>query len=66
MAIVKGQKLCASPLKAMDLRGGAALTVAALGADGVSELSGIHYIERGYVDLDKMLTQLGADIKKTN
>ena len=66
VAIVKGQKLCASPLKAMDLRGGAALTVAALGAVGVSELSGIHYIERGYVDLDKMLSELGADIKKTN
>ena len=42
----------------------AALTVAALGADGVSEISGIHYIERGYVDLDKMFSALGADIKK--
>ena len=66
VAIVKGQKLRASHIKAMDLRGGAALTVAALGADGVSELSGIHYIERGYVNLDKMFSALGADIKKTN
>ncbi len=66
VAIIKGQKLCGAHVRAMDLRGGAALTVAALGADGVSEISGIHYIERGYVDLDKMFSALGADIKKTN
>jgi len=64
VAIIKGQKLCGAHIRAMDLRGGAALTVAALGAKGVSELSGIHYIERGYVNLDKMLCELGADIVK--
>jgi len=37
-----------------------------LGADGVSEICGINFIERGYVDLDKMFCQLGADIVKTN
>lgn len=66
VAIIKGQKLSGAHVRAMDLRGGAALTVAALGAEGVSEISGIHYIERGYVDLDKMFSALGADIKKTN
>ena len=66
VAIIKGQKLCGASVKAMDLRGGAALTVAALGADGVSEICGINFIERGYVDLDKMFCQLGADIVKTN
>ena len=65
VAIIKGQKLCGAHIRAMDLRGGAALTVAALGADGMSELTGIHYIERGYVNLDEMLRNLGADIIKT-
>ena len=66
VAIIKGQQLSGAGIRAMDLRGGAALTVAALGAEGVSELSGISYIERGYVDLDKMFSALGAEIKKTN
>ena len=65
VAIIKGQKLNGAHIRAMDLRGGAALAVAALGAEGVSELSGIHYIERGYVNLDQMLRDLGADIIKT-
>lgn len=64
VAIIKGQKLSGAPIRAMDLRGGAALAVAALGAEGVSELSGIHYIERGYVNLDSMLREIGADIIK--
>lgn len=64
VAIIKGGALCGAHVRAMDLRGGAALTVAALGADGQSEISGIHYIERGYVGLDGMLRDLGADIKK--
>ena len=63
VAIVKGTSLCAAHVRAMDLRGGAALTVAALGADGQSEISGIQYINRGYVQLDGMLRELGADIK---
>ena len=66
VAIIKGQKLSGAHIRAMDLRGGAALAVAALGAEGVSELSGIHYIERGYVNLDEMLHDLGADIIKTD
>ena len=64
VAIIKGGALCGAHVRAMDLRGGAALTIAALGADGESEISGVHYIERGYVNLDTMLRELGADIKK--
>lgn len=64
VAIIKGQKLCGAHIRAMDLRGGAALTVAALGAEGESVLEGINYIERGYVNLDKMLVSLGADVVK--
>ena len=66
VAIIKGQRLSGAHIRAMDLRGGAALAVAALGADGISELTGIHYIERGYVNLDEMLRDLGADIIKTD
>ena len=64
VAVVKGGKLSGAHVRAMDLRGGAALAVAALGADGQSEISGIGYIERGYVNLDSVLRELGADIKK--
>ncbi len=64
VAIIKGTKLSGAHIRAMDLRGGAALSVAALGADGESVLEGVHYIERGYVHLDKMLRELGADIIK--
>lgn len=64
VAIIKGQKLTGAHIRAMDLRGGAALAVAALGATGESELSGVHYIDRGYVDLDMMLRSIGADIKR--
>ena len=64
VAIIKGQKLSGAHIRAMDLRGGAALAVAALGAEGQSVLEGIHYIDRGYVDLCNMLRDLGADIIK--
>ncbi len=64
VAVIKGANLCGAHVRAMDLRGGAALTIAALGANGQSEISGVHYIERGYVNLDNILHQLGADIKK--
>lgn len=64
VAIIKGQKLSPAHIRAMDLRGGAALTVASLGAPGQSILEGVHYIDRGYVDLCGMLKLLGADITK--
>lgn len=52
-------------VKACDLRAGAALVVAALGAEGVSHISGLEYIDRGYQDLVAKLKSLGADIKRT-
>lgn len=64
VAIIKGQKLCGANVRAMDLRGGAALTIAALGADGESTIEGVHYIDRGYVALEKMLCDVGADIRR--
>lgn len=64
VAIIKGQSLSGAHIRAMDLRGGAALAVAALGAQGQSILEGIHYIDRGYVNLCDMLKEIGADITK--
>lgn len=64
VAIIKGQKLSGAHVRAMDLRGGAALTIAALGAAGESIVEGVHYIDRGYVALEEMLREVGADIKR--
>jgi len=47
-----------------DLRGGAALVVAALGAEGKSRITGLHHMDRGYYDLEGALTALGADIRR--
>ncbi|SFL88341.1 UDP-N-acetylglucosamine 1-carboxyvinyltransferase [Paenibacillus sp. 1_12] len=55
---LKGAKVCAT-----DLRAGAALILAALAADGETEVTGIHHIDRGYVDIAYKLQQLGADIQ---
>jgi len=62
-AIVKGvKKLSAAPVMASDLRGGAALVLAGLVAEGTTELSRIYHLDRGYVKLEEKLTSLGADI----
>lgn len=64
-AIIKGvKKLSAAPVMASDLRGGAALILAGLVADGTTELSRIYHLDRGYVNLEKKLTALGADIHR--
>ncbi len=63
-AIIKGvRKLTATNVKATDLRGGAALVVAALNAKGKTKIENIEYILRGYENLDKKLNNLGANIK---
>jgi len=64
-AIIKGVKeLSAAPVMASDLRGGAALILAGLVAEGTTELSRIYHLDRGYVKLDEKLNSLGADIKR--
>lgn len=63
-AVVRGVgRLAGAPVAAEDLRGGAALVVAALRCEGVTEISGVRHIERGYDRLDAVLSSLGADIK---
>ncbi|MEG2930767.1 MAG: UDP-N-acetylglucosamine 1-carboxyvinyltransferase [Ruthenibacterium sp.] len=65
VAVIEGvPELLAAPMHATDLRAGAALVVAALAADGVSEVDEIIHIERGYEDIVEKLQGLGADIKR--
>ena len=64
-AVVDGVKhLTGAKVKATDLRAGAALIVSALAAEGDTEISEIYHIERGYSNLERKLTALGADIEK--
>lgn len=64
-AIIKGvKKLTGANLTACDLRAGAGLVVAALMADGVSEVTNLHHIDRGYEHFDIKLQNLGAKITR--
>ena len=65
VAVVYGvPRLHGAQVRATDLRGGAALAVAALGAEGRSELTGVHHIDRGYQSLEGDLRRLGAEIRR--
>lgn len=62
-AIIEGGKLNAAKVKAADLRAGASLVIAALTVeDGVTEITGVEYIDRGYDHLVENLTNLGAEV----
>ena len=64
-AIIKGvQTLSGAPLMATDLRASASLVLAALAAKGQSIISRVYHIDRGYVDMEKKLSALGARIKR--
>ena len=63
-AIIDGvEKYTGAHLSSPDLRAGAALVIAALCAEGFSEVYDIHYIERGYEDFPEKLRRLGAEIE---
>ena len=65
VAVVSGvKKLYSAPVCAKDLRGSAALVVAALAAEGTTEIDTTEYLERGYEDLEVVLTSLGASVRK--
>lgn len=62
-AVVRGvERLSAAPVKAPDLRAGAALVLAALGAEGETVVTDAYHLERGYEDLAAKLAGLGADV----
>ena len=67
VAVVSGVPvLHGACVRATDLRGGAALAVAALCAEGESSISELHHIDRGYADLAGDFQSLGADIKRVD
>lgn len=58
-------RLFGAAVTAGDLRGGAALVLAGLNAEGQTLIDGAHHVKRGYLDIDKKFAALGADIKFT-
>ena len=65
VAVIEGvKKLRPAPLRATDLRAGAAMIMAALSADGISEVDETIHIERGYENIVEKLQLLGADIRR--
>lgn len=66
-AIIEGSKLNAAKVKATDLRAGAALVIAGLTVDdGITEVTGVEYIDRGYDNLVSNLSELGARVWREN
>ncbi len=60
------KKLMGAPIMASDIRGGAALLVAALAAEGHSVLQRVYHIDRGYEKIEDKLSALGALIRRAN
>jgi UDP-N-acetylglucosamine 1-carboxyvinyltransferase len=64
-AVIDGvDHLLGAPVMASDLRASAALVLAGLKADGVTEVSRVYHIDRGYEHLDEKLSELGAHIER--
>jgi UDP-N-acetylglucosamine 1-carboxyvinyltransferase len=64
-AVIKGvDQLHGAPVMASDLRASAALVLAGLKAEGVTEVSRVYHIDRGYEHLDEKLSELGAEIER--
>ena len=64
-AVVRGrERLSGAPVTAHDIRAGAALVLAGLAADGVTEVSEVHHVDRGYEGFVPKLQALGADVQR--
>ncbi len=64
-AVVRGrERLSGAPVRATDIRAGAGLVIAGLCADGVTEVSHVHHIDRGYPDFVADLRALGAQVER--
>ena len=62
--IKRVQRLTGAPVMASDLRASAALVLAGLTAEGITEVSRVYHIDRGYEHLDDKLSELGAQIER--
>ena len=64
VAVIEGvDKLTGAPVRACDLRAGAAMVIAGLAAEGVTEVDNVQHIERGYEDIVGKLSRVGAQIQ---
>ncbi|MFA7235008.1 MAG: UDP-N-acetylglucosamine 1-carboxyvinyltransferase [Terrimicrobiaceae bacterium] len=64
-AVIRGvEKLSGAPVMASDLRASAALVLAGLQAEGVTEVNRVYHIDRGYESIDEKLNSLGAEIER--
>ncbi len=66
-AVVKGvAQLSGAPVEAPDIRAGAGLVIAGLGAAGETEIIGLEYVDRGYERLTETLSELGAQVQRSS
>ena len=64
-AVIRGVPLLsAAPVRALDLRAGAAMALAGLAADGTTEIADAYHIDRGYEGFEGKLASLGADVRR--
>jgi len=64
-AVIRGvERLSAAPVRALDIRAGAAMVIAALATDGVTEVEDMYHVDRGYQDFEAKLTALGAEVRR--
>jgi UDP-N-acetylglucosamine 1-carboxyvinyltransferase len=64
-AVIRGvERLSSAPVRALDIRAGAAMVIAALAAEGTTEISDMFYVDRGYEDLEGRLASLGAEVHR--
>jgi UDP-N-acetylglucosamine 1-carboxyvinyltransferase len=66
-AVIHGvNKLCGAPVMATDLRASASLVIAGLVARGLTEISRVYHLDRGYENMEEKLSKLGADIQRVD
>ncbi len=64
-AVIRGvERLSGAPVRAVDIRAGAAMVIAALCAEGETEISDIHHLDRGYEEMEAKLGALGAEVRR--
>ena len=64
-AVIRGvERLSAAPVRALDIRAGAAMVVAALSAEGVTEIADMYHVDRGYEDFETKLLRMGAEVHR--
>jgi UDP-N-acetylglucosamine 1-carboxyvinyltransferase len=64
-AVIRGvEQLSAAPVRALDIRAGAAMVIAGLCADGVTAVEDMYHVDRGYQDFEAKLLRLGAEVRR--